>query len=73
MARLRDVLTAERRGLGEVVRAAPATPGASWAARLRPRAREVAVIWLLRAGILAYLFGLVSAAEAGLLALRRLF
>jgi hypothetical protein len=69
MSRLGDRLTAERGDLPPVV---PVRPGGILA-RLRavPGLREGVMVWLMRAAMLAYMLGVVTAVEAVLLALQR--
>lgn len=73
MSRMRDVLTAERLVLPSP-QDAPRQAAAP-ASRLPGRAalRDAVLVWLMRAGMLAYILMVVKALEAVLLALQRWF
>jgi hypothetical protein len=66
MSGLEHRLAAERRALAREAGGGPL-------ARLRavPGLREATMVWLMRAGMLAYMLGVVKAVEALVLALRR--
>ena len=69
MSGLGDRLTADR---GDLPPMGPVPPG-GLLARLRavPGLREGVTVWLMRAAMLAYMLGVVTALEAMLLALQR--
>lgn len=78
MSRMRDALTAERLVLPSPQDAprqaasASASASASWLPG-RAALRDAMLVWLMRAGMLAYILMVVKALEAVLLALQRWF